>query len=349
MGVEEVDEFELQKGTSTLWLVTFGILFLIVLSVALLLYMLLIRSLALSRRKVNPTLLTVVFIFGTFLVDLGLVMEELFSLAGIYVFTTPNCRLVTYTIYGNRILQTLLVMFLLYYNVVASLVKTYRFETLAVKFYPLIVLSILFIEFIMTIAPVTGVRMHKKLPACEYTSSSGVQRLNGWMYNVVLPYWLPLLVCLPPVIYLANRFKQEHFIEPRKTQVKLSIAISVAYFLFLFLHYMLMLAREVEILIVEKTELQQILGTHVWYITRPMFMLIGHGWHIAVPLICLLQDKELYQHLPKRPRKDGDMGLEEAAAEDSEDKTDRNKNKSRSHLETNEYHNSAAADVVCIG
>ena len=43
-------------------------------------------------RKVNPTLLTVVFIFGTFLVDLGLVMEELFSLAGIYVFPTPNCR-----------------------------------------------------------------------------------------------------------------------------------------------------------------------------------------------------------------------------------------------------------------
>ena len=43
-------------------------------------------------RKMSPTLLTVVFIFFTFLVDLGLVMEELFSLAGIYVFTTANCK-----------------------------------------------------------------------------------------------------------------------------------------------------------------------------------------------------------------------------------------------------------------
>ena len=45
--------------------------------------------------------------------------------------------------------------------------------------------------------------------------------------------------------------------------------------------------------------LDDISGSHVWYITRPMFMLIGHGWHVAVPLLCVLQDKELYQHLPK--------------------------------------------------
>ena len=34
------------------------------------------------------------------------------------------------------------------------------------------------------------------------------------------------------------------------------------------------------------------------FITRPMFTLIGHIWHISVPLSVLLLDKELRQQWP---------------------------------------------------
>ena len=39
-------------------------------------------------------------------------------------------------------------------------------------------------------------------------------------------------------------------------------------------------------------------GMHVWYITRPMFALIGYGWYIIVPLTPFAFDPDLMMEFP---------------------------------------------------
>ena len=34
-------------------------------------------------------------------------------------------------------------------------------------------------------------------------------------------------------------------------------------------------------------------GLNIWHITRPMFVLIGEGWHVVVPIICLTMEPQL--------------------------------------------------------
>ena len=83
----------------------------------------------------------------------------------------------------------------------------------------------------------------------------------------------------------------------------------VGYFFFHLLYYFLMLGRETEAMVLDRSRWRKLLGLHVWYmidcsgrefnggctltelyrstsryITRPMFALIGYGWNIVVPL-----------------------------------------------------------------
>ena len=94
------------------------------------------------------------------------------------------------------------------------------------------------------------------------------------------------------------------------------------------------------------------------FITRPMFTLIGHIWHISVPLSVLLLDKELRQQWPASwmlrrgggPRDDGDndnsivmsdvSSLDNVSNNNLENnKTDVSSNFSVMMLESREFHN----------
>ena len=62
-------------------------------------------------------------------------------------------------------------------------------------------------------------------------------------------------------------------------------------------------------------------GMTLWYITRPVFILVGHCWHIVVPLSCFILDKDLKTEWPgsaiHRNRQEQDnIGMEEVMGED---------------------------------
>merc|ERR1719510_2498401 len=64
-------------------------------------------------------------------------------------------------------------------------------------------------------------------------------------------------------------------LESEVASVKITLSVVLGYFFFHLLYYFLMLGR---------SRWRKLLGLHVWYITRPMFALIGYGWNIVVPL-----------------------------------------------------------------
>jgi len=43
---------------------------------------------------------------------------------------------------------------------------------------------------------------------------------------------------------------------------------------------------------------RQLLGLHVWFVTRPMFAVIAFGWHIVVPLAPFALDPDLAEYFP---------------------------------------------------
>jgi hypothetical protein len=79
-----------------------------------------------------------------------------------------------------------------------------------------------------------------------------------------------------------SKVKVPHFICLQINSITLSVV--VGYFFFHLLYYALMLGRETESLVLDRSHWRKLLGLHVWYITRPMFALIGYGWNIIVPL-----------------------------------------------------------------
>merc|ERR1711874_953056 len=121
-----------------------------------------------------------------------------------------------------------------------------------------------------------------------------------WLYSVLFPYFLPLVASIGPAIYLTLRLKEGEIIEPKKSQVRVCLAVVSGYFLFYLLYFILLTAKQVEYIMLDRSEWNKLLGLSVWFITRPMFILIGHGWHFMVPLACLTLDKELRREWPGR-------------------------------------------------
>lgn len=297
----EREEFDIQRGLvlSQVWSTIFSIMYIAVLLVSLILYLSVIRAVANNSRKENPTYFLVLFLFFTSLVDHAVIIEEFMAIFGHFVFSDANCQLITFTVYGNKILQACTMLVLLYYNWAATELKTTKFSLQVKKFFPVIIFLLLLAEVILAIDPALNVVAGESGQFCVfYNQEWNVQRRHGWLYNSLLPYLLPLVIVIFPVIKLSLKLKEAHIIEPRKSHVLISLAVTGGYFMFYFLYYMLMTAREIESLMLERSEWNKLLGMTLWYITRPMFILVGHGWHIVVPLSCFVLDKDLKNQWP---------------------------------------------------
>jgi len=299
MNSVEEDEFDIQHGLQSVWAITFGVLYLLVMSTSIFLYLLVVRAVARNGRRENVTFFLIFFLFFTALVEYALIIEEFMSRFGYFLFTNINCKLFTYTIYGNRILQACILLTLLYYNLLAVFLKTVRFELHMKRFFPLLVVALLVLEMVIVLKPTLNMRASIAEQWCEFSDPAS-RVVSGWLYSVLFPYFLPLVASIGPAIYLTLRIKEGEIIEPKKSEVRVSLAVVSGYFLFYLLYFILMTARQVEGLMVRQKEWNRLLGLSVWFITRPMFILIGHGWHIMVPVACLTLDKELRKEWPGR-------------------------------------------------
>ena len=85
----------------------------------------------------------------------------------LFLFTTPNCGLFKFTVYGNRVLQASTVLAILYFNLLAVYLKTSKCETIGRQLFPVIVLLLILIEFATTLPPALNVQADSSHRFCN--------------------------------------------------------------------------------------------------------------------------------------------------------------------------------------
>ena len=75
MNSVEQDEFDIQHGLHSVWAISFGVLYLLVMSISIILYMLTVRAIAKNGRRENVTYFLVLLLFFTALVEYALIIE----------------------------------------------------------------------------------------------------------------------------------------------------------------------------------------------------------------------------------------------------------------------------------
>ena len=110
---------------------------------------------------------------------------------------------------------------MLYYNLMAVYLKTARFEPNMKRYFPIVVLILLLLEIFIVLKPTLNMRASIAQQWCEFAHQDSTV-IDGWLYSVMFPYFLPLVASIGPSIYLTLRLKEGEIIEPKKSQVFLT-------------------------------------------------------------------------------------------------------------------------------
>ena len=111
---------------------------------------------------------------------------------------------------------------MLFYNTLAVYLKTARFELNMKRFFPLLVLGLLLLEMFLVMKPTANMRASIAQQWCEFIDKDN-RVVDGWLYSVLFPYFIPLVASIGPSIYLTLRLKEAEIIEPKKSQVLIII------------------------------------------------------------------------------------------------------------------------------
>jgi len=354
MNAVEEDEFDIQSGVRNSWAISFCVLYLLVMSLSLALYLTTVRAVAVTVRSQNPTNYLVLLLFLAATVEFGLMVGEFFARFGYFLYSDLNCQLLTFTLYGNRLIQVATALTMLYYNLLAVYLKTTRFQLLVKRYLPVLVLVLVVLVTLLVLPPTLNTRASLAQQWCEYRDQD-TRLSHGWVYQVIFPFFLPLVISALPSLYLALRLKESQIIEPQKSQVLVSLAVVAAYFLFYLLYFILMIAKQVEFSMVGRDHINKLLSLSVMFIARPMFSLVGLGWHVATPLACLALDRELRKGRPgswffRQETENPSIGLRETSGngvgnnnqqgEQGEGKEELSNSFSVMMLENREFHHS---------
>ena len=282
------------------WVTVFFVFECIILTLSLALYLCLLRVMARNSHK--ETSITYQFLglfFVTFLVDFGLVLEQFMSNFGHQWHSTSTCQFVTFVTLGNRLLQAFGVLSLLYLSLAIMWLKSKKIENMARTWMPLLLLILLILELIFALPPALDIQGSAHGGFCLYTDSYNHRRLSSWLFQVIFPYYFPLLVAIFPILKITLQLRRrEANTDRERSQLQTVLFIAGMYFICHFLYYLLWLGREIEAITLSRSAFQKLLGLHVWYIARPLFALFNLAWHICVPLSVFIFDGELVEEFP---------------------------------------------------
>ena len=103
-------------------------------------------------------------------------------------------------------------------------------------------------------------------------------RLIGWLYYVLFPYFLPLILTAYPFGVILYKLRQRDSVPIRdRNHFQIVLAVVGGYYFFHFLYYLLWMGRQIESLMFDQIGFRDLLSHHVWYIARPLFALINLG------------------------------------------------------------------------
>ena len=299
---QDENDFASVTPIANIWQVIFFSLDCIVMLISLFLNMCVVRAVARNIHKETPLYFFILFIFFTSLVDDALIIEHFMTLFGHQQHTTSICQFFMFVTLGNRLLQVNTVLAMLYYSWVILEQKRTIIEQNVKLFFPLIIVGLIIVEILFASAPASQVRGSQDFSHCLY--KDGVteysQRVTGWLFMVIFPYYLPLAIAIFPILRITNRLRRGSEVMTERCKVHNYIVLSICagYFFFYLLYYLLMFGREVEFVVFEISSFRMMLRRPIWFITRPMFALIGYGWHIIVPLTPFIFDPDLYETFP---------------------------------------------------
>ena len=159
-----------------------------------------------------------------------------------------------------------------------------KVEAVGRKFLPFLLVGLIGLEIIFALPPSLNVRGSTHGRHCLYVDDSFTTvRVTGWLYNVLLPYFIPLLLAIYPIVKIFIKIKTARGCasERERSQYQIVLSVSLGYFFFHFLYYLMWLGRQIEAVSLEQTKFRQLLGLHVWYIARPLFSCINLGKYVA--------------------------------------------------------------------
>lgn len=285
------------------WQTVFFIFDVLVMLTSFFCYVCLLRAMARHSIKENSIIyLFLVFFYFTSLVDFALILEFYMSIYVHQYKSNDTCRFISFVTTGNRLLQVFAVLALLYLTLAMMEINLAKVEAIARKFLPLLFLGLIVLEIIFALPPSLNVKGSSHGRHCLYVDDDfNTVRLTGWLYSVLLPYFIPLLLAIYPMVKIFLKIKNGAggcASERERSQYQIVLSISLGYFFFHFLYYLMWLGRQIEAVTLEKTKFRQLLGLHVWYIARPLFSCINLGWHIISPLSPFIFDLDLLEEVP---------------------------------------------------
>lgn len=241
-----------------------------------------------------------VFFFFTSLIDDALLVEFFIAIFENQFNSTQICQFVRFVTLGNRLLQVFGVLAMLYLSLAMLELKSVKVENLIRKCLPLLFVGLVILEFIFALPPALNTRGTAHARHCVYIEDSNVTlSLTGWLYNVLFPYFIPLVVSVYPFAKIFAKVRQPGGVSERdRHSYQIVLSVTGGYFFFHFLYYLLWLGREIQGVLLAVSAFKQLLGLHFWYIARPLFATINLGWHLSTPLSPFIFDSDLLTEFP---------------------------------------------------
>ena len=285
-----------------MWQAIFFVMDLVVMAISLVLNLCLLRGMARNPQKETTVYWLLMWLFFTSLVDDALLVGQFIKLYNTdLIHSTALCQFETFVVLGNRVLQVLTLLFLVYYAWIQTEFKKTAIENKTKQFLPLVILTLVLAEVLVAIGPAMNVRSQANVKKCYYVDDSAYTRsVTGWLYLVIFPYFLPLVLASFPMIRIAMKLRNASYQMTEYFKIQNYVVLSVAggYFLFHLMYYLMSFGSYVYILADGVEGLRMIFYKPVWFILRPMFALIGYGWHIVTPLSPFIFDKDFLDVFP---------------------------------------------------
>lgn len=247
-----------------------------------------------SQKKQNLVYALLVLVFLVNLADYGLLVFD-FSL-GIehqYPHSSKACSVYQIVSKVNPVIQAVIMVALAYY---ASIHYSRgcvggRISEKVIGGLTIIGLVLLYVILALPPGYLASIVNFEEKRYCEIVTPGNYQRdisIFYLIYSAILSYWLPLLICIMPLIRLAKINRADKYPE-----VAVVLATISSFFIFYFMYGCVVLVRHyldaIGIILDEH---------HNWMIkvTQSLLWLVAYFWHTTRPILAFLMDSDLRGH-----------------------------------------------------
>jgi len=270
-----------------IWIVLFGL----VMSFSIIANAYLCWCVAISQKKHNMVYAILVLVFLVNLADYGLMVFDFsLGLEHQYPHSTKACSAYQIVSKVNPVIQAVIMVVLAMYAAIHYSRGCGGSRISGKAIGGLMLSGLIFFYGVLAVPPgyLASIVNVEDKRYCEIVTSGNHQRdisIFYLTYSAILSYWLPLMVCIMPMIRLAKINRPDKYPE-----VAVVIATVSSFFIFYFMHGCVVLVRHyldaVGIILDDH---------HQWMIkvTQSLLWLVAYFWHTTRPILAFMMDPDL--------------------------------------------------------